>query len=371
MRVLFVSAEAGVKAGGELFLMDVIKGLAPDMDMACVCPAEGELAAALRRQGVLVFISPTNWSRKLRDWPGQCWRLACLGRALHLFEPQVIFANGGYTNNLAVRLARRLGCRVAAYIQDVFDPPQGDKYAFGQADAAAACSVGIADLVRPFNPRVNVIYHGIDTAQFSPDGRLPARAALGLSEEQFIVGFTGTIIRKKGIYEFINAARLIAAQVPQARFLIAGSPKAGEEEILQQLNARLAGDGLQDRVRWLGFVGRIEDVMPAFDVFLFPTHFEALGRVIIEAMACGVVPVSSLAIGPREIIEDGRTGYLRPHDDIAALAAAVISLHRDAALRVRMAAAARKVVQEKFSTQAMLNGVKALIERAAPAKANT
>jgi glycosyltransferase involved in cell wall biosynthesis len=178
---------------------------------------------------------------------------------------------------------------------------------------------------------------------------------------QFVVGFSGTLVEKKGIVEFIDVARLMAAKVPEAVFVVAGAPKPGEEGILTRLKDRVAEAGLDGRLHWLGFVEDLHMVMPGMDVFLFPAHDEAFGRVIIEAMACGVVPVSSLAGGPREIIEDGRTGFLKPYTDISSFAEALMLLYRDAALRSGMAAAARDAVVSRFSIAAMLSGVRDVI----------
>ncbi len=353
-----MSAEADVKGGGERFLWDVIGGLSEDFEIACVSPAEGVLADRLRGLGVKVAICPTGWNLKWRNWVANRVRAARLAREVRSFRPQVIYANGGHTNNLAVRLGKHLRCPVVANVHDVFSRVRKDKYAFGRADVAVACSAGVAAQVRPFNSGVRVVYNGVDTKVYSSLQRGAARTSLGLKEGQFAVGFVGTLVAKKGIAEFIETARIIAQEVPEAVFVVVGAPKSGDEAVLAQLQVLVERYHLQKHFHWLGFVEGLDRLLPALDVLLFPAHYEAFGRVIIEAMACGVVPVSSPAAGPKEIIEEGVTGFLRPYEDTKALASAVCCLYRDTALRASMVAAGRKAVLERYSMASMLAGVK-------------
>src|SRR5262249_9344252 len=72
---------------------------------------------------------------------------------------------------------------------------------------------------------------------------------------------------------------------------------------------------------------------------------EGLGRVVLEAMACGVPVVTVDRWGPRELVTDGETGLLVPPGDVDALADRMRRLASDPALRVRLGAAARRWVR--------------------------
>jgi len=67
---------------------------------------------------------------------------------------------------------------------------------------------------------------------------------------------------------------------------------------------------IEDTVVWLGKVKDIEKVYNASDVLIYPTLFDVSSNVVLEAMACGVVPISSIYNGTSEIIVEGENGFL-------------------------------------------------------------
>jgi len=125
-----------------------------------------------------------------------------------------------------------------------------------------------------------------------------------------------------------------------------------ERPALEALAAEL---GVAPRVR---FAGAQTDPVPFYglgDVFVLPSLFEGFGIVLLEAMACGLPCIGLKADYPRvitateEILEEGKTGYAVPPDDVKALAERLDALLADAALRRRMGGAARAACRERFS----------------------
>ena len=78
-----------------------------------------------------------------------------------------------------------------------------------------------------------------------------------------------------------------------------------------------------------GYRDDVPDLLGAMDLFLFPTHAEAFGLVIVEAMAMGVPVVSANCDGVPDIVEHGVTGILADPRDVDELSAAVADLLRD------------------------------------------
>lgn len=88
--------------------------------------------------------------------------------------------------------------------------------------------------------------------------------------------------------------------------------------------------GVDDCVEWKGWVTNIHAVMATCDVFTFASTYEGFGNVLVEAMACGLPVVSTdCPGGPREILEDGKHGFLVPMGDHVRIADAVQALATD------------------------------------------
>ncbi|HXI28509.1 MAG TPA: N-acetyl-alpha-D-glucosaminyl L-malate synthase BshA [Vicinamibacterales bacterium] len=112
--------------------------------------------------------------------------------------------------------------------------------------------------------------------------------------------------------------------------------------------------GLQGRVQ---FVGEQHDLVPwlsSADVFLLPSAQESFGLAALEAMACEVAVVASRVGGLPEVIEDGKTGFLCPPDAIDLMAARVVDLLSDAALRQRIGCASAERVCTTFCTSTVV-----------------
>ncbi len=126
-----------------------------------------------------------------------------------------------------------------------------------------------------------------------------------------------------------------------------------EEERLRRLVDDL---GLRDRVAFLGRLGQAEilDRLTAADLFVLTSSYEGMPGSVLEAMACGLPVVATAVDGTREVVEDGVTGALVPAEDIGALTHALRRLLADPALRLRLGAAGRALVAERFSFERLI-----------------
>jgi glycosyltransferase involved in cell wall biosynthesis len=187
-----------------------------------------------------------------------------------------------------------------------------------------------ADLAERGIPRdaVEVIYPGIDTLHYTP--RLELRSPAPL------FAYLGRLKRYKGVQLVIRA--FAAMGHPSATLEIAG---AGDyRPALQRLASSLDLDG---RVRFLGRVTEREKLalLRRAWALVFASPKEGWGITNLEAAACGTPVVASNSPGIRESVRDGDTGYLVPHGDARAMAAAMGRLAADAALVERLGAQAR------------------------------
>jgi glycosyltransferase involved in cell wall biosynthesis len=137
--------------------------------------------------------------------------------------------------------------------------------------------------------------------------------------------------------------------LPDAWLWIAG---VGPEEA--KLKALAEALGVADRVRFLGWRTDPSALYRAADVCVFPSRYEPLGNVVIQAWAHGLPVVAAASQGPAALIEDGEDGLLVPVDDATALAAAVRRLVDAPDLRAGLAAKGRARVAAEFSEAAVV-----------------
>jgi glycosyltransferase involved in cell wall biosynthesis len=188
--------------------------------------------------------------------------------------------------------------------------------------------------------RVEVIPHGVDTAQFTPrnraDHRLPLRRALGVDDRTVLALFVGDL--RRGARPALEAV----ARTPGLHLaLVSRSDVAPFVALAQQL-------GIDDRTHFEPPTSNVERYYAAADLFVFPTPYDAFGMVIAEAMASGLPVVTTRRAGAADLITSGVDGLLVDGpDDVDALASHLATLAADASLRTAVGEAARRRVERQ------------------------
>jgi len=177
---------------------------------------------------------------------------------------------------------------------------------------------------------------------------LDVRRALGIGDEEFIVGTAGRLTAVKGQQHLIEAAPLILRHQANARIVFAGSGPLKVD--------------LLSRARSLGIDGAcvfidpavdtragIFDLIGAFDVFVLPSLSEGTPMALLEAMALARPVVATSVGGVPEIVRNDETGRLVAPQSPQAIADACVELARKRAWASTLGAAARRAVEERFS----------------------
>ena len=188
--------------------------------------------------------------------------------------------------------------------------------------------------------RVHVIPSGVRPSRFS--GPAPERVR-GARRR---VLYLGRLHVQKSVETLVCAA---AALPPDVEVVLAGD--GPERTRLESLARRM---GLQDRVRFLGFVppDEVPALLPTADVFVLPSRYEELGSVLLEAMACGLPIVATRTGGVPSVITDGVAGLLVPPGQPDPMAAALRQVLDDDRLADRLRAGARAASQ-RYSWDAL------------------
>jgi glycosyltransferase involved in cell wall biosynthesis len=199
--------------------------------------------------------------------------------------------------------------------------------------------------------RVLAIGNGIDIERFNPRVARPrqaTRAELGVPENAVLIGMIGRMVAEKGFGEFFEAAAAVAAQAPEAYFVVIGGHLASERDAGIDAQLARARAALGERLILAGVRSDMPDLFAAMDVFTLPSYREGMPRTIIEAMHMARAVVATDIRGSREEVVPGLTGLLVPTRDARALEEAFLCLVRDAALRERMGAAGRERALELY-----------------------
>ncbi|HSD19342.1 MAG TPA: glycosyltransferase family 4 protein [Anaeromyxobacter sp.] len=191
-----------------------------------------------------------------------------------------------------------------------------------------------------------VVPSGVPTERLraAAPSRGEARARLGLEPGAFAIVGLGRLIPIKGFDLLVRALPSVSAHIDAARALLVGD--GPERSRLEALAASLSVSG---RLRTIGETRDVAPHLVAADVVVVPSRNEGMGRVIVEAMALGRPVVATAVGGIPAVVTDGETGRLVEPDDVEALAASLVELGRDPALRRKLGDAARQRA-EAFST---------------------
>lgn len=202
---------------------------------------------------------------------------------------------------------------------------------------------------------------GVDCTRYAP------RAAPGHPDDpRPCVLLAARLLWEKGIAEYAAAARALHAQGRPVRFLLAGTPDAGNPAAVPEATLRQwVEEGV---LEWLGHVADMRKLYATVDIVALPSYYrEGLPTALTEAAACGLPLVTTDMPGCREVVTDGQDGLLIPPRDAAALANAVARLLDSPALARRLGAAARAkalaVFDERIIIRRTLDVYRTLLAR--------
>lgn len=365
--VLYV-AKASFFAGAERALMLLLQGLDPARYRPyVVVGTDAEMRVQLEASGI-----PTTYvDLKYSDWRRPLGSIQSIGKIVSIARSvgaSIIHSNGvpgfqpaGYAAQLlripaVVHVRGRLenyswfvkpGFHTALFVsQNLLDyAMEQDRKAFGLA--------------------TQVVYDGVVLPPLpSEDERVARLSELQVPIDVPSVVLSGQVVEIKGIWEYIEAARMLTAAGVSATWVVLGDDLLGKGETRRKAEDAVSAAGLTDRFRFLGFRRDAPALIPLFDIAAVPSHQEPLGNASLEAMAAGRPVVGSRVGGIPEMVVDGQTGFLVPPRDASALAAALGRLIQDRATRTQFGKAGRDRAASVFSVAAHAARVQGIYDEA-------
>jgi len=375
-QILFITWYTGL-GGGETALLALADALDPTRYVPhLAAPREDQLTAQWRKRGwpvhILHFRGATTWFV-----PFLWARFPVVGRLQALIRTQKFAAIYSDYHSLPYALPAAEATQIPALWVCWgwwFKPKFWQRAFFRKPAAGFAASWAVRDGFLgdpPFMPaeKLPVLPPGVNTLRFQPhiDGS-PLREALNIPEDAPLVALIARFQDVKGHDIFQDMARLVAAQIPEARFIVAGDNVHGvsaDDAYKARILQRWQDDPLlAQTMQYIGFREDAEQVIAAAEVIVCTSHFESYGMVNLEAMASGKPVVSTRRGGPSETVIDGVTGYLVDSGDAQQFAERVVMLLRDPALRQKMGAAGREHVVSHFSAAQMATQFMATLDQA-------
>ena len=210
---------------------------------------------------------------------------------------------------------------------------------------AEAVKAKVVELERVPAEKVDVLYNGVDIGRFSTNAgcRERVRQRLGIAANAKVAGIVANLRPVKDIPLFLEAARDVAAKVPEAAFLIVG------QGALQSELERLAGElGIRERVYFAHAASGVAEYLAAMDVGCLTSRAEGFSNAILEYMAAGLPAVATAVGGGAEAIVHGETGYLVKSRSAGEIAGHISSLLSDDALRAHMGRAGYERCRNHF-----------------------
>jgi glycosyltransferase involved in cell wall biosynthesis len=360
-----VLIESDGPGGAESTVLSLANGLAArgvEVRPAVFSGGEGWLTERLRAAGHLVYLP--SLSRPVD--PALVYRMSQWVRrerlsVLHAHEftmgfyagmagalsgvPHVLTMHGGtsFASVARRRIALSFSARRAAAVVGVSD----------STCEHLALSLGVPA------SRVERIPNGV---MHRAGDRAATRGALALGDSEHLLLAVGNLYAVKGHTVLVRAAATLAQQIglPPWRIAIAGR---GDEE--RALREQIAAAGLYDRVQLLGLRNDIPDLLAAADGWVMPSLNEGLPLALLEAMLSGLPVVASAVGGIPKIVLPGQTGVLVPPGNADALAVALETLLRQPHHAQTLAHEGRRLVQEQYSFDAMIERYLSIYRRAA------
>jgi glycosyltransferase involved in cell wall biosynthesis len=278
--------------------------------------------------------------------------------AIESAAPELVHTQLEFSNILGTIAARRLGIPTVTTIHTIDRPRRWSRDAARyrlmawvlKARRARVVSVSRSARAhfmgrsRARRDRVVTLHNGIDLSRFSGGtARQETRRELGVGAGDLVAMTVAVLRPPKGIADMIAALPELAAVHPSLRYVVVGDgPDHG------RLVDAAASHGVSERVVFTGARSDIARLLAAADVFVLPSHTEALPTVLIEAMAAGLPVVATEVGGIPEMVERGTSALLVPAHSPALLADAVGRVLSAPIQAAAMGRAGRRVAAERF-----------------------
>jgi glycosyltransferase involved in cell wall biosynthesis len=355
-RIIAISNHGQMVGGGEQSFLDLVSHLPISWKVLAAVPQQGELAVRLRNHDIpvrvlaLPSLKPTQALSILKA-------LGSHARTYRDVRPHVIYANGSRAALYGGLVGRALRIPVLFHCRITDPDPYLDFFLSRLSNRIIANSGATA---KRFNSglsgKVKVVYNGVNLGWLKEASiSKPAMVEDGWK----VILVIARVSRLKGHDLALSAFEKVAELEPRAHLICLGSKDPSDPEWWDCVQAKSARSPYVERIHWIGEVDDVRPWLRSSDLVLSASRSESFGRVLVEAMACGVPVVAMRSGGVPEIIRDGQDGFVVKN--LNEMTDAVLKVLRDAALRDRLGSSGVERAQS-FSLARHVHGMVQVFE---------
>ena len=232
--------------------------------------------------------------------------LSSIAKQMKQYGITVIQCHSGKYILLCLALKRLTGVKLIFYKHNVVQAKTDmyHRWIQSQVDAFICVSKRVYDaqVIPAISHKYHLVYNGVNTHRF------PVLENESISTSPFIVGYAGRIIENKGIFELLDAFRVIHTNTDDIRLVICGDGKSAD---IKQMNQYIKQYQMEEYVQYMGFQKDMNRWYRSIHCLVAPSKVqEAFGLVLCEAMYCKVPVITSTSGAQAEIIENGKSGIL-------------------------------------------------------------
>lgn len=332
-------------SGAEEALVESVRALPPEQfDKLAFIPVPGLFSDRMSAAGCQIL----EWAADLSA--PSALNVGVLADLLLTVKPDVIHLNA-YSGMPILAAARVAGIPLVQHLRlPELDPLE-------EAMQASTTVLAVSEYVRrqTFGLRVPpekiiVLYDGVNTERLNPAiiDRCESRAHLGIEPDRLVVLLAARLERRKRADLFIEAIEIVSRSVPRLLGVLAGND-TGDPDWAAAIDQSVIEKNLSRHVLRLGFQSNMAALYAASDVVVSCSDREPLGCSVLEAMSMALPVIVSDSGGTMELVDQGKTGFVFPAGDAAALAAALHELASQPDLLDAMGCQARAHALSTFS----------------------
>jgi glycosyltransferase involved in cell wall biosynthesis len=286
---------------------------------------------------------------------------------------------------LGIVAKKLLELPMVVHVRSLQCPPSGgfrtqmvNRWLARHADAIVPIDHTVADTLDHSLP-IKIVHNGlrVDVSQF------PDKKSLPNIGQAVRVGFMGVLIALKGIYELVEAMRILKNRGVSIECIVAGENardvrgirawvlrKLGfARNVRRELEQMIQDYGLEKHVRLLGFVKDVRTIYPTLDILCFPSHLDAAGRPVFEAAFYSIPSVVAVENPFPDAVLHEKTGLAISKPDPELIADALQRLVQDDAFRLTLGRQARTWAIDNFSIENSADAMLAIYQRLLQTKA--